>query len=63
MKKITEDRIKGCLVGAYIGAEIGFLRWVKSDALKIDNPEEIPCKKLDPVFQYEEQEKGLILEK
>ncbi|MCM8816790.1 MAG: ADP-ribosylglycohydrolase family protein [Candidatus Omnitrophica bacterium] len=59
MGKILEDKIKGCLVGAYIGSEIGFLRHINPDTLKIESPEEILNKKLDPVFQYQEQEKRI----
>jgi len=57
MDKNIEDKIKGCLIGAYIGAELGFLRFVKPDVLKITNPEDMFNKELEPVFEYPEQEK------
>jgi len=63
MDKKTEEKIKGCLAGAYIGAEIGFLRWVKPDELKIIYPEEMLEKKLDPVLKYQEQEKRINFRK
>ncbi|MCM8822711.1 MAG: ADP-ribosylglycohydrolase family protein [Candidatus Omnitrophica bacterium] len=63
MKETIKERIKGCLVGACIGAEIGFLRHVKPELLKVENPEDILNKKLDPVFQCQRQEKRINYEK
>ncbi len=63
MKTVIENKIKGCLVGAYIGAEIGFLRWAKPDSLYISSHEEIPGKRLDPVFEYKEMEKRINFRK
>ncbi|MCX7705750.1 MAG: ADP-ribosylglycohydrolase family protein [bacterium] len=63
MDKIVEDKIKGCLVGAYIGAELGFLRWIKPEVLQVQSPEEMLNKKLEPVFEYHEQEKRINFRK
>lgn len=59
MDKKIEEKILGCLAGAYIGAEIGFLRCIRPDVLKVDSPEEILNKRLEPVFEYTEQEKRI----
>jgi len=57
MNKAVEDRIKGCLVGSYIGAELGFLRIAKPDLLKIEKPQHMFSKKLEPTSEYQMQEK------
>jgi len=59
MKKIIEDRIKGCLMGAYIGAELGFSKIVNPQLVKIERPEEMFSKNIEPVFEYPEQEKRI----
>ncbi|HOJ31612.1 MAG TPA: ADP-ribosylglycohydrolase family protein [bacterium] len=63
MNKIIEDRIKGCLVGSYIGAELGFLRFAKPDLVKIEKPQEMFSRQLEPIFQYQEQEKRITFRK
>lgn len=59
INKKLEDKIKGCLAGAYIGAELGFIRHIKPELLNINDLEELPDKKMDPVFHYQEIEKKI----
>lgn len=54
-----EERVKGCLVGSVIGAELGFARIVHPERFNISNPGDIFGLKLEPTGEYQE-EKGRI---
>jgi len=50
-----EDRIKGCLVGAAIGAELGFARCVERERFAADSPSRMLEIELGPARQYQPQ--------
>ena len=50
-----EDRVKGCLLGAVIGAELGFAGYVRQQRGQVVQPREISRTKCEPVQDYREE--------
>ena len=50
-----ESRIRGCLIGSAIGAELGFARLVSQEWAAVKQPIELFDLELKPVFDYQEQ--------
>jgi len=51
---VFEDRVAGCLIGAAIGAELGFGRYVHADRYVSVGPADIFSVKLEPAFDHKE---------
>jgi ADP-ribosylglycohydrolase len=63
MSKLNlESRIKGCLVGCAIGAELGFSRFVKPEMFAVKEASEIFNIKLQRVTDYKE-ERGRVIQR
>lgn len=54
-----EDRIHGCLVGAAVGAELGFARRVRPERFALARPQDLLRLQLEPAGEHTEQ-KGRV---
>jgi len=50
-----ESRVKGCLTGAAIGAELSFARWARPDRFPVSEPGDLLELQLEPVTDYREE--------
>jgi ADP-ribosylglycohydrolase len=50
-----DDRIRGCLVGAVVGAELGFARAVRPERFALAQPQAVLKLALEPAGKYEEE--------
>ena len=50
-----DDRIRGCLIGAAIGAELGFARRIHPERFATDKPADVYHLKLEPAGEISEQ--------
>lgn len=60
---LLENRIRGCLLGSAIGAELGFSRMIHRDRFQASNPEDIAEVGLEPVGEYQEESHRINIRK
>lgn len=55
MSLSRNDRIQGCLIGAAIGAELGFSRCIRPERFALAKPDDVFNVTLDAIGEYEER--------
>ncbi|MDO8587220.1 MAG: ADP-ribosylglycohydrolase family protein [Armatimonadota bacterium] len=58
-KQTFEARVRGCLIGAAVGAELGFSKTARPGNFAVERPSDVFGVKLEPAFDYVE-EKGRV---